>query len=286
MKKISLFAVAIAAVAFSACNGVGGNVKMENKGDSLAYDFGVANSHSLKMIAMQQGVDTAYLADFLAGMKEGALEEKVDPAKEAHAKGVEFGRNVKQTADGLNDFIYSNDSTKKANVAVMLKGLFDGMELPDSVIEEAQKAFQEKMNAIEEEKSLEQYGANKEAGEQFLAENAQKEGVVTTESGLQYKVLVEGKGALPTEDSKLKVNYEGRLINGEVFDSSLKEGREPLEINMKNPSVIQGWVEVLKLMPAGSKWEVYIPYALAYGAQGTRGIEPYSTLIFTIEVLK
>ncbi len=284
MKKISFFAVALAAVAFTGCNGVG-NVTLENSGDSIAYEFGVANSHSLKMIAMQKGVDTTYINEFLAGMQEGALEDKVDPAKDAYAKGVEFGRDVKRTTDGLCEYLYEGDSTKFISAAIVVKGMMDGYADADSVAEAAQKNFQAKMDAVQQEKTMKQYGANKEAGEKFLAENAKKEGVTTTASGLQYKVLKEGKGALPTAESVLKVKYEGRLIDGKVFDSNT-DSDKPFEVKMKNPSVIQGWVEVLKLMPAGSKWEVYIPYALAYGERGTRGIEPFSTLIFTIEILK
>jgi DNA-binding YbaB/EbfC family protein len=152
--------------------------------------------------------------------------------------------------------------------------------------EEAFADFNTKLQAIIEAKVLDQYSDNKKAGEDFLAENAKKEGVTTTASGLQYKVLVEGKGALPTDSTVVKCKYEGRLIDGKVFDSTEKNGGEPFEVNMKFPRVIEGWVEALKLMPAGSKWEVYIPQELAYGSQDMGEIKPFSTLIFTIETLK
>ena len=109
--------------------------------------------------------------------------------------------------------------------------------------------------------------------------------MTTTASGLQYKVLVAGDGALPTDTTTLKVNYEGKLIDGTVFDSSYQRN-QPLTINMGHPTVIEGWIEVLKLMPAGSKWEVTIPQELAYGTRDQGVIKPFSTLIFTIEVLK
>ena len=292
MKKISFFAVVAAAAAFTSCNNVDATFDSENVitageetilVDSLAYEFGAANS-DLKYIAMAQfGVDSAYLADFIKGMKKSALESKVDSAELAYSKGIEFGRMVKSTSERLSGFVYEDDSTKTLNTALMLKGIIDGFEGKIDVAT-AQTSFQNKMSAIEYAKLLKEYGPNKEAGEQFLAENAKNDSVVTTESGLQYKVLVAGKGALPTDSSVVKVNYEGRLIDGTVFDSNINKDK-PFEVNMKYPSVILGWVEVLKLMPAGSKWEVYIPQELAYGERNTGTIKPFSTLIFTIEVL-
>ncbi len=283
MKKISFFAVALAAVAFSACNG--GSVKLESADDTLAYEIGLTNSQGLDMVAMQQGVDTAYMEEFLAGIEEGAFEAEATPAEAARAKGLELGRNLKGYIKNISNYIYEDDSTKSVNLAIVVKGIMDGCAGPDSVAVAAQKNFQEKMGEIDKAKNLKKYGANKEAGEKFLAENATKEGVTVTKSGLQYKVLKEGKGALPTEESVLKIKYEGRLIDGTVFDSNL-DSDKPFEVKMKSPSVIQGWVEVLKLMPAGSKWEVYIPADLAYGERNAGKIEPFSTLIFTIEILK
>ena len=129
------------------------------------------------------------------------------------------------------------------------------------------------------------YAENKAAGEKYLAENAKKEGVKTTKSGLQYKVLVEGNGAMPSDTAKVQVNYEGKLIDGTVFDSSY-ERNQPFTVDLAQPRVIAGWIEALKMMPVGSKWEVTIPQELAYGAQNQGVIKPFSTLVFTIEVLK
>jgi FKBP-type peptidyl-prolyl cis-trans isomerase FklB len=286
MKKFSFLAVAMAAVAFTSCNNGVGNTEIKADADSLAYEFGVANSGSLKDIAaMQFGVDSAYLDAFIEGMKEGALQEKVDSAKDARNKGVEFGKQIRDTAKGLGDYAFEGDSTKSINPVIILKGILDGHEgkAPYDVAT-AQENFQKKMEEIQNAKLLEQYGDNKTEGEKFLAENAKKEGVTTTESGLQYKVLVEGKGAVPTDASLVKVKYEGRFINGEVFDSNMeKDGT--LDVKMEQSPVIQGWMEVLKLMPEGSKWEVYLPYNLAYGEHGSYRIEPFSALIFTIEII-
>ncbi len=124
----------------------------------------------------------------------------------------------------------------------------------------------------------------KEEGEKFLAENKGKEGIVTTESGLQYKIEKAGTGEKPAASDQVKVHYHGTLVNGTVFDSSVDRG-EPIELRVNG--VIQGWQEVLQLMPAGSKWKVFIPYQLAYGERGSGPvIPPMSALIFDIELLE
>ena len=124
--------------------------------------------------------------------------------------------------------------------------------------------------------------AIKAEGEAFLATNKSKAGVITTESGLQYKAITEGTGAKPTTQSIIIVHYTGKFLNGTVFDSSVERG-EPVEFLLSD--VIQGWIEVLQLMPVGSKYQVWIPYELAYGEQGNQGIKPYSALEFEIELL-
>jgi len=123
---------------------------------------------------------------------------------------------------------------------------------------------------------------NLSAGEAFLAENANKEGVITVASGLQYKVLKKGLGDKPTEKSSVTVHYRGTLLNGEEFDSSYKRG-QPYTTPLTN--VIPGWTEALQLMPVGSKWELYIPSNLAYGNSPKGPGGPNSTLIFEVELL-
>jgi len=140
-----------------------------------------------------------------------------------------------------------------------------------------------KMMAIKAKNMEKKYGANKEAGEKFLIANAKKAGVKTLPSGLQYKVIKEGNGAMPKDTSLVTVNYEGRTIDGKVFDSSYKRN-QPAE--MRTNQVIKGFTEALVHMPAGSVWEVYIPQNLAYGEREAGEIKPFSTLIFKIELLK
>ena len=129
----------------------------------------------------------------------------------------------------------------------------------------------------------EQYGPNKKAGEEWMAANAKKEGVKVLPSGVQYKVIKEGKGAMPKDTSLVTVNYEGRLINGTVFDSSYKNGKP---VDLRANQVIKGWTEALVHMPEGSVWEVYIPQELAYGERETGQIKPFSPLVFKIELIK
>ena len=146
-------------------------------------------------------------------------------------------------------------------------------------------AFMQKKQAEAQGEQKMEFVGNLEAGNQFLAENANQPGVIITESGLQYKVITEGTGAKPIDGDKIKVNYEGKLINGTIFDSSYERG-EPIEFNINQ--VIPGWTEGLKLMSTGSTYMLYIPQDLAYGENVRPGgpIEPFSTLIFKIELLE
>jgi FKBP-type peptidyl-prolyl cis-trans isomerase FklB len=145
--------------------------------------------------------------------------------------------------------------------------------------EEAQTAI----NEFFAKQKTEVMSKNKKAGEEFLAKNKSNEGIVTTASGLQYKVLVAGTGAKPKATDTVDCHYEGRLIDGTVFDSSYRRGQSAqFPVN----GVIPGWVEALQLMPVGSKWQLYIPSELAYGEYGAgETIEPNSTLIFDVELL-
>ena len=123
-----------------------------------------------------------------------------------------------------------------------------------------------------------------EAGEKFLAENAEKDGIVVTESGLQYEIITEGSGEKPSAESTVSTHYHGTLIDGTVFDSSVERG-QPAQFPVNR--VIAGWTEALQMMPVGSKWRLYIPHNLAYGPQGSGGaIAPYSALIFDVELLE
>lgn len=276
----------MAAVSFTSC-GDKTTQKPETAEDSVAYNLGVAQSQGLKQYMQYQlGVDSAYLEDFIKGVKEGALNE-ADLKKEAYLKGLGVGKQIQQMAKGLGEEMYAGDTTKVVSVNAILSGIIGGLKgtetmSPDSAYAE----FQKNMEIIRTKYVEEKYAEVKKQGEDYLAKNAKAEGVTVLPSGVQYKVLVAGEGELPTDTSTVKVLYEGKLIDGTVFDSSEKHGGDALDVNMAMPRVIPGWVEVLKLMPAGSKWEVTIPQDQAYGSREQGDIKPFSTLIFTMEVVK
>ena len=198
------------------------------------------------------------------------LEQKVsyligfNGAAELSAQGLE----IDETAyiEGIKQYLAGSESIFSPEEA---QGVFTDFQA--KLQEEAQAEFD----------SLATDNAARSAG--FLEENASKEGVITTESGLQYKVLEAGEGDLPTVDSTVQVHYEGKLINGEVFDSSIARGT-PVEFALTQ--VIPGWTEGLQLMKEGAKWQLYIPSELAYGESGSRSIGPNEALIFDVELLQ
>jgi FKBP-type peptidyl-prolyl cis-trans isomerase FklB len=172
------------------------------------------------------------------------------------------------------------------NVDQFVKGFAAITKGGESLLTEGEigRAFDENRLRMDEQNATGKEKANLEAGKKFLAGNAKKEGIKVTDRGLQYEVLKEGDGAKPTIDSTVKAHYHGTLIDGTVFDSSVERG-EPADFPLAR--VIPGWTEGLQLMPLGSKYRFYIPYHLAYGDSPPPGskIEPYSALIFEVELL-
>jgi len=226
--------------------------------------------------------------EFLKGLQEGA---NANEAKKAYLAGLTLGGNMSSQAfPGIIQQVFGPDSKEKMNTAAFMAAISTAMKNEKFIFDEPAAKFQMKMQeaqmkaqARQEEEMKKQYESQIKAGEAFLAENKTKDGVVALPSGVQYKVLKEGNGAKPLASDIVKVNYTGMLIDGTAFEST--EGKDPAVFNVGG--VIPGWTEVLQLMPAGSKWTVYIPYDLAYGAQ-ERGqfIKPFSTLIFDVELLE
>jgi FKBP-type peptidyl-prolyl cis-trans isomerase FklB len=175
-----------------------------------------------------------------------------------------------------------NDSEDSLQLSLAYQGLFDALRGDTTLFKtpQAERFLNNRVSDIRKAKEEKL----KKVGIDFLKENAQKEGIVTLPSGLQYKVLKQGNGAVAKANDKVKVKYEGRLIDGTVFDSTDKHGGDP--VTFSPSQVIKGWTEALCLMPVGSKWQLYIPQELAYGPRGAgNDIPPYSTLIFDVEVI-
>ena len=164
---------------------------------------------------------------------------------------------------------------------VFYRGFIDAVKNDSTVMtaKQAEDIFKEKQK-VNKAAKMEKLT---KIGREFLEANAKEDGVITTASGLQYKVLKEGDGEVPQRSDKVKVNYEGRLIDGTVFDASSKHGNEPA--SFRADQVIKGWTEALTMMPVGSKWQLFIPQHLAYGERQTGQIPPYSTLIFDVELV-
>lgn len=281
MKKIGLFlaAASLASVTFVSCNiSEAGTANLESDQDSLSYAYGVGyGSHITTNILKGDSAGVNYDA-FLKGLKDGLKDG--DSTTTYYALGLNIGTTLKSDAEkGIME-----DSALTMNLSIIKKALFTAIEKGElQMSEEQASTFLQTIVQQKQQEAMEkQFGGNKKAGEDFLAKNKEKQGVVTTASGLQYEIIKEGKGAKPSATDKVKVHYTGTLIDGTVFDSSVQRG-EPAEFPVN--AVIKGWTEALQLMPVGSKWKLYIPQELAYGERSQNPIPPFSTLIFEVELL-
>jgi FKBP-type peptidyl-prolyl cis-trans isomerase FklB len=286
MKKLTFVAaLAIAAATLTGCGHSTPKANLKSDVDSMSYAMGMSQSQGLKdFLVGRMGIDTTYMDQFLKGLNDGANAGD-DKGKAAYYAGIQIGQQISnQMVKGINREVFGDDSTKTISLKNFMAGFVAGTTGKKGLysMEQAQQVAQAKMTDIRQKNLLKQYGPNKEAGEKFLAANKKKPGVVTLESGVQYKVIKEGNGPIPKDTSLVKVHYEGRTLDGKVIDSSYKRG-EPVTLHANQ--VIKGWTEALVHMPVGSAWEVYIPQEMAYGEQLQNNIKPYSALIFKIELL-
>ena len=250
MKQLAFVAImVIAAATFSACGNSTPKADLKNDVDTMSYAMGMAQSQGLKeFLVGRMQIDTTYMDEFIKGLNDGANAGD-DKKTAAYYAGIQIGQQISnQMIKGINSEVYGQDSTKSISLKNFMAGFIAGT-----------------------------------TGKKWLAANKNKAGVKTLPSGVQYKVIKEGKGAMPQDTSTVVVNYEGKTIDGKVFDSSYKRG-EP--ITLKANQVIKGWTDALVHMPAGSVWEVYIPQNLAYGDREQGQIKPFSALIFKIELVK
>ena len=291
MKKYYMVALALLVVG-ATFNSVNAQQIPPTRIDSLSYSMGMAQTQGLKdYLAKQMKIDVNLTNDFVKGLKEGVNADE-DKQKAAYYAGLQIGQQiVRQMKPGINKELFGDDNTKSISMDQFMAGFISGYTGKDGLMsmEEAQKLAQRLMEEVKNEALLEKYGDNKKAGEDFIAAQAKlakkkKSGITVLPSGLMYKVLVKGDGPVAKVTDKVKVKYEGRLIDGTVFDSTEKHGGEPATFAPNQ--VIKGWTEALTLMPVGSKWQLYIPQELAYGNRDAGQIKPFSALIFDVEVLE
>ena len=287
MKKLVIVAlVAIIAVGFAACGNQTPKANLKSDVDSMSYAIGMSQTQGLKEYLVNQlGIDTAYMADFIKGLNEGANAGD-NKKKSAYYAGIQIGQQIgNQMMKGINREVFGSDSTKTISLKNFMAGFISGTTGKGGLMsmDSAQVIGQRLIQSVKAKELAKTYGPNKEEGEKFLAANAKKDGVKTLPSGVQYKVIKEGTGAIPSDTSLVKCHYEGRLLNDTVFDSSYKRG-EPIVLRANQ--VIKGWTDALVNMPEGSIWEVYIPQELAYAEREQGDIKPFSMLIFKIELIE
>lgn len=246
-------------------------IVLETTLDSINYAFGVANGTDVKAYVLAEDTTGDGFNEFVKAVNAGLKKKCINPQN--IAMGEQIGKTIKeQEANGLVGV-----EQLVTDFELIKQGFINGLYQDESQFTQ-QEAADYIQNAIASLK----YGQTKQEGEEFLAANATKDGVIVTESGLQYEVIKMGKGPKPSATDRVRVHYHGTLIDGTVFDSSVERG-EPITFGLNQ--VIAGWTEGVQLMPVGSKFRFYIPQELGYGAREAGSIPPYSTLIFEVELL-
>lgn len=252
----------------------------------FSYAFGMANTQGLTdYLVRNMGVDIAFLTDFLKGF-DVANQTEEQKKLIAYCAGLKIREQVEQQIiPSLNKQITDSDTSSVLVNDKFILGFRDGIAGQNATIsmDSANHIAKKQMDYYNKVKMERKYGDNLKQGQDFLKANAKKDSVQTLPCGVQYKVLRKGKGEIPTATSKVKVHYEGRLIDGTIFDSSYKRN-QPTTFGCNQ--VIKGWTEALTHMSVGSKWEIFIPQELAYGDREAGKIKPFSALIFVVELIE
>ncbi|MDR1526976.1 MAG: FKBP-type peptidyl-prolyl cis-trans isomerase [Dysgonamonadaceae bacterium] len=289
MKKsvsVSLFLVLVVIALFS-CTAQVPKADLKTAVDSISYAQGIMYASQVEQIFMSLGLDSANKADYIKGFKEGFARNEKDKKAIAIEVGQWFGLQYStQFVPYFNQQLFGGDSTQTMSKKNFLAGYLASV-VNDSTaaftVQDAQAYSMSTTELIRKASIERQYAEPKKENEEWLEKNKSEEGVVVLPSGLQYKVVTEGKGAKPAATDVVKVNYKGTNIKDEVFDSN--EGSDPRQFSLNG--VIKGWTEGIQLMPVGSKYIFYIPSDLAYGEQERSAeIQPFSTLIFEVELLE
>lgn len=322
MKLRNLILLGLATATMASCQMGSSDAKIETQIDTISYVMGASDGERLMGSFKREEFDTLLNLDlYFQGLVDASYEKELMYDVESEGKKVqEFfreyqaeKRNFMQDTTGTA-LPFLPEKVRVDSISYLMgagdgKGLLEGFanagldtivnfdlyltgiqttgQGKESLIpvEENMGMVQEFFAKIQEQQLMAEYGHVKEEGATYLEENKAKDGVIETESGLQYEVMVEGNGQVPASSDKVKVHYHGTLVDGTVFDSSVDRG-EPATFGVTQ--VIKGWTEALQLMPVGSKWKLTIPYDLAYGTRPRPGgaIRPFETLVFEVELLE
>lgn len=282
MKKIIAMTFAAAAL-LSSCNGGGSKAKLDNEIDTLSYEMGMVLSAEEKDFAQmlaQQGSDSAFVDEFLKGFNEG-MKAADDKKKLARYMGVQAGMQLKMQLPMIEQQVFQGDSTKKVSERNFIAGYMalakgkTALKINGKLVdkEEANRRIMEYM-----------FSKQRRESNEFMAKMAKEKDVKALGGGLLYKVIEPGQGTdrVAVTDS-VRVKYEGKLVNGNLFDSS--ERTKSGEATLALANTIKAWQMAIPQMPIGATWELYVPFDLAYGDRGTGGIPPYSALIFKVTLL-
>src|SRR5574344_498416 len=246
MKKVTLLAAIVATVSFASCTAQSPKPELKSDVDSLCYSIGMAQTQGLKeYLVGRLEVDTTYMDEFVKGVMDGA--KKTSKKEAAYMAGLQIGNQISnQMVKGITKEVFGGDSTKFSKNDFLAGFIAGTLNKGGKMTMQAAQAYvQTRMESIKAAAMEKSYGANKKAGEAFLAANKTKPGVVTTASGLQYKILTKGTGAIPTDASKVKVNYRGTTIDCKEFDSSYKRKEPATFVVSQN---IKGFAVSFKLM--------------------------------------
>ncbi len=284
MKKLSIVAVILTTVMVASCGNGTPKADLKSDIDTLSYTLGMANSEGLRgYIINRLGVDSAYIDEFLKGLNDG-VNASDDKKKTAYFAGIQIGQQVQQIFKGVNMEVYGEDSTQTISLRNFLAGFISGgLEInPLMPMDSAKILANQKMSEVKAAQLEEKYGEWRAQNEAYMAKLEGGDGINKLSEGVYYRVIEEGTGDVPEATDRVEVNYEGKLIDGTIFDSSYAKGTS---VTFHCQQVIPGWTEVLMHMPVGSKWEVWICSDKAYGMRQAGDVKPFSALNFTMELL-